>query len=317
VPENGCLLVDSAGLVGEAIADSIAKSQVPGLRVLANESDRGELPDGVEVRRGPRDDPEVLTQALEGVGTVVVASLSRSAVDSEAVLLDVLDQATRPDLRVIRVSHLSAGDEAPLSPLAATHRSHEQRYAELGISCVNLRMAATMQHALAGGGGIREHGVLVTSATREDRIRLVDLTDVCEVVNCLLAHPTAPFQSISLQGPDLIGPYELAQAVSSASGHTIPVLGISEEVLGTYLSDEQIPTATLESIWVLHDALVFPPQVLPDPRVEDLIGHPLRTFTQFMEAHWMEFVPERDDMGNCTCSSCRSVELPDWGATDR
>lgn len=253
------------------------------VRALTRDPGKAGLPAGVEVVKGDLTRPESLAPAVEGVDAIFIVLPYQ--MNPEALLRTATTAGVR---RMVFLSSGAIVDDAQTQPdvIAAYHHDVERQIAATGAEHTFLRVffpainSLSFAMQLAGGDVIRAPYAEATSAP----IHESDVADVAARVLTEDGHAGKVY--------DLTGPQSLTQT------DLVEILG---EILNRPLSFEDLDPAPVREqlarfmdadfVNALFDlmAQTVGKQAVVTSLVEQITGHPARTFEQWATDHRQDF----------------------------
>lgn len=274
------LVCGATGQVGGLLCAALDAADVPwlGLSRRPAQNDRW--------RQADFERPATLAAALDGVGTVFLASSDHPRQDQLEIAMIEACRA-RNIARVVKLSAQSAGLEPPVS-FGVLHARAERALRESGLAWTIVRPVFFMQSLLLMADSIR-NGKLI-AATRAGEVAFVDVRDVAEATAAVLADPTAHEGRIhTLTGPRALSFAALAELLASTTGQ--PVRHISPPRL---LAKLVLPWASGMPRWrsnlvvELMAAIADGAQSIPSDAFTTITGRPPRTIEAFVAEHRAE-----------------------------
>lgn len=276
------LIAGGRGKVAQATIAQLADRGY-GVRIASREPENVLAPAGCEVVAAG-------TTAQEWEG--VLAGVERAFVYADPTGLEAFLAASSGQ-SVERVVLLSATgiDDAPddtASPIVAMHRSAEQALVAHALDWTIVRAAGFATNALQWATTVRQHR-RVEAAFPEAHANLIHERDIADVVALAM---TATGQELLGETVEITGPQSLTQreqvtAIGAAIGEPVDFVEIPEadyrRVLGQW-GDERLVGTLLNE---LREATGRPAQITST--VQDLTGHPARSFRQWAVDHAADF----------------------------
>jgi len=237
------LVLGATGRVGRVVVDRLVQC---GARVRAATRDpaRASLPQGVQAVRFDLEKPETFPAALDGIDSAFlvarpgddhadrvaipfIESMRESGV-AHVVNLTALGTEGRPDFALHRVeAHLEA------SGIAFTHLRPGFFF--------QLFTAAPLLPAILRTGAIR-----VPAA--DAKLSFIDARDVGEVGAATLLSPEHRNKAYTLTGGAAVDHFEVAAALSAASGRSIRYVPLDEDEARAELAGAGLPPAWVERV---------------------------------------------------------------------
>jgi uncharacterized protein YbjT (DUF2867 family)/ketosteroid isomerase-like protein len=232
---------------------------------------------GKETVTGDLTDPDTLHDALSGVDSVFLLWPFMSAAGAPAVL-DVIARHAR---HVVHVSALSVRDDQPAEQNGVWGQV-EAAIRASGLAWTFLRPGGFATNTLQWAGAIRA-GVPVRMPYPKAARSLIHERDIADVAVLALTQDGHTGRAYGLTGPEVLTQAEQAHILGAVAGRPAVVEEIgAEEARADMLAwaDESFADAALD-YW---RGLVDNPEPVTST-VEELTGHPARTFTQWALDH--------------------------------
>lgn len=273
------LITGATGHLGTLTIETLQKRH-PNLHVVAGVRDlqkaRHYTQQGIETRVLDYDRPDTLTQALQGIDTLVLISsngLSRRATQHQAVIA----AATAANIkRIVYTSLLHAPTSAML--LALDHVKTEQMIVDANISHVILRNSWYTENYAGAIPTALQIGQIFGSAG-EGKIAAASRENYAEAIVAALVHP-APKSVYELAGSHPFTLSELALELSKQTGKDIRYTHMSKEVYAAALVAAGLPDALAAMLADADDAASRGGLFGKSDDFEALIGHPTVTLSE-------------------------------------
>lgn len=281
---NRILVIGATGTIGRQV---VAQLLATGTRVraLSRRPDIGDLPDGVEVVRGDLTDPASLEGPLDGVDAVFLVWVAPpQTVDA---VVERIAGSTR------RLVLLTAPHKTPHplfqqpNPMAAMFARIEEAIEDAGLAWTFLRPGMFAANALGWWGGQIHSGDVVRWPYGETPTAPIHERDIAAVaVRALLdgGHETKEYV---LTGPDSLTQREQVAIIGEAIGRPLRFEELSPEEARRELP---FPPMAMDMLLAAWDAALGHP-ALVTPTVEQITGHPPRTFREWATEHAAAFRP--------------------------
>ncbi|MGW2017999.1 NmrA family NAD(P)-binding protein [Streptomyces sp. NPDC001927] len=283
-------LLHSAGIKVRAASKNPADLSPPGGTDTESDSDIAAIPGsghGIETVRCDLSDPADFDAALDGVDSVFLYA-------EPSHIETFLARASAAGVRHIALLSSSSvlAPEAAENPIAASHlaveRALEAAAARGDVEATHLQPGAFATNALQWSWAIRAgHPVeLPYPGSYGDPIHE---RDVAEAAFAVLTEPRLRGSSYLLTGPESLTFTEQLAILAEATGRPAPHTPITPEQWKASTS-AHIPESfadALLSYWASYDGRPVP----LSRTVEELTGHPARTFAQWAAEHAEAFRP--------------------------
>jgi uncharacterized protein YbjT (DUF2867 family) len=227
--DTGRILITGAtGNVGSAVLDNLGTTDV-GLRALAHdESKARSLRDrGVEAIVGDFLEPETLSPALEGVGTVLLVTPIHPEQVTQASNVIKAAKESGNDPRIVRLSVHQASHQAPARN-SRQHAEIEDELASSGLLYTLLRPTTFMQNTLMAARTVTSEG-RIYQPFKDGRLGMIDARDIGEVAAKVLTEEGHEGEMYTLTGPAAITFYDVARALSEVLGKEVSYVPIPLE----------------------------------------------------------------------------------------
>lgn len=266
----------ATGTVGGALIRRLLKSgqEVRALSRDARSAAR-QLPEEVDVREGSFDDPASLREAMRGADRMYLFA------DAETVD-NVVQAAETVGLRRI-VALTSFKDERDgRNVVAETVKAADVEWTviEPGPFAMNARDWWSTP--------IREHGVVrwVYANASLNPIHEDDVAEAAEVALLTDDHIGSEYY---LTGPENLTQAEQVRLIGEQLGRTIPYHEITPDEGQRMMVENGVPKQIAHWVIGVLEAAVEAPDRDVSPTVEQITGHPARTFAQWIADHEDEF----------------------------
>lgn len=274
------LVTGSRGRVGRAL---IGLLHDRGLAVRAASRAPGELelPAGVPAVRCALDEPDTFAEALKGVSSVFLYAES-SQIDA------FLEEAVAAGVQhiVLLSSSSVRHPDAATHAIARPHWEAEQALAAAPITTTVLQPGAFATNALGWARSIAA-GTPVSLPYPGAHTDVIHEADLAEAALAVLTDTTLAGRTYWLSGPESLTFRDQIDRLARATGRTIEATEVTPEEWKREVSafmPEQFADVLLAA-WASTDGRPMP----ISPAVEELTGHPARSFTTWAEDHAGDF----------------------------
>jgi uncharacterized protein YbjT (DUF2867 family) len=270
------LVTGATGTVGRLVVDQLLNTGVE-VRALTNNPNKAALPAGVEVVEGFIGKPATMPAALAGVDRLYLAPHPKTA-------REVVELAVRAGVqRIVDLSSSGVDAEPQSDPSGWWFYAVEQAVESApGVEWTHLRPGEFMLNALTWAPSIRAEGV-VRAAYGAATYAPIDLADIAAVAAAVLLEDGHHGQKYEMTGPEALSKVDKVRIIGEVLGREIRFIEISRDEARA----EMLRLGYGEAAdWLLDgDAQMIghPQPVLPT--VPDLLGHPSRTFAEWVRAH--------------------------------
>jgi uncharacterized protein YbjT (DUF2867 family) len=274
------LITGATGNVGSAVLDNLGTTDV-GLRALAHdESKARSLRDrGVEAIVGDFLEPETLSPALEGVGTVLLVTPIHPEQVTQASNVIKAAKESGNDLRIVRLSVHQAFHQAPARN-SRQHAEIEDELASSGLPYTLLRPTTFMQNTLMAARTVASEG-RIYQPFKDGRLGMIDARDIGEVAAKVLAEEGHEGKVYTLTGPAAISFYDVAQALSEVLGKEVSYVPIPLEKAKEAMLDMGLSEWRADVLIEYAKAHSEGYSDFTTKDVERLTGHPATSYKEF------------------------------------
>jgi uncharacterized protein YbjT (DUF2867 family) len=274
------LITGATGNVGSAVLDNLGTADV-GLRALAHdESKARSLRDrGVEAVVGDFLEPETLSPALEGVGTVLLVTPIHPEQVAQACNVIKAAKESGNDPRIVRLSVHQASHQAPARN-SRQHADIEDELASSGLPYTLLRPTTFMQNTLMAARTVASEG-RIYQPFKDGRLGMIDARDIGEVAAKVLAEEGHEGKVYTLTGPAAISFYDVAQALSEVLGKEVSYVPIPLEKAKEAMLDMGLSEWRADVLIEYAKAHSEGYSDFTTKDVERLTGHPATSYKEF------------------------------------
>jgi uncharacterized protein YbjT (DUF2867 family) len=274
------LITGATGNVGSAVLDNLGTTDV-GLRALAHdESKARSLRDrGVEAIVGDFLQPETLSPALEGVGTVLLVTPIHPEQVTQASNVIKAAKESGNDLRIVRLSVHQAFHQAPARN-SRQHAEIEDELASSGLPYTLLRPTTFMQNTLMAARTVASEG-RIYQPFKDGRLGMIDARDIGEVAAKVLAEEGHEGKVYTLTGPAAISFYDVAQALSEVLGKEVSYVPIPLEKAKEAMLDMGLSEWRADVLIEYAKAHSEGYSNFTTEDAEQLTGHPATSYKEF------------------------------------
>ncbi|MGW6026954.1 NAD(P)H-binding protein [Streptomyces sp. NPDC055099] len=271
------LVTGARGTLGRHVVERLRHTGHTVRALTRNPAEATALPDDVEVVGGDLTKPQTLAAALEGVCAVHL--LAATGYDHTPLRTGPQIMAMAAEAGVQRLTVLSAGEEGEL----------EQAVRDSDLEWTFIWPIDFMSNALGWAEAIRTTGE-VREPYAHRRTASADETDVADVVATVLAEGGHAGRSLIVTGPQALTPAAKVAAIAAATGREIRFTELTDDQARRQWRAQGWPEEGIE--FMLHMWATVPETVARvTSAVEEVTGHPPRTFAQWADAHADIFRP--------------------------
>lgn len=271
-------LTGVTGAIGGRVANLLAGRRVP-LRFIARDPSRCP-PIDADLRQASYDDSAAMTEALSGVGTVLLVSGREDKDRLEHHRRAVEAAASAGVGRIVYTSFISASPNATFT-LARQHHATEGFIRETGIPFVFLRdnLYTDFIPYFAGAEGV------IRGPAGDGRVGWVTRDDIAAAAATLLTTSQYDGETFDLTGPESIDLHETAERLARFIGR--PVTYHPETVEEAYESRAvyNAPGWEVEGWVTSYLAIAKGEMDVVSDSIEALTGHRAQTLEDFLRTH--------------------------------
>ena len=264
------------GLVGKGVqVRALTRSPESAARLTA---------DGVEAVVAALDDADAVAGASKGVSAAYLATTSTPDLpELEGAFARTLAAAGVP---LVKLSVIGAAADSPIR----FGRGHGQSEAAIEAAYADnpswtfLQPNGFMQNDLAWAQQIP--GGTIAAAGMDSSWSIVDVADIAAVAVAALTDPAAHAgRRVPITGPAAVSPRDRVAVLSRVIGHDleavdVPLTAFAETLRGYGMSDWYV-----EALVELMQLYATGAAAHLAPDAEQILGHPLRTWEQFVVDH--------------------------------
>ena len=234
---RGILVVGVTGQVGGLVAHHL--HQEHGLRCMGLTRNVPKVEPSTFVPvQGDLEDPESLSQAVEGCSAIFLASPLHPRQSEMQMNLVRAAQASGSCPRLVKLSGLSTSMET-LVDSGRWHAEIEQGIAESGLPAVALRPHFFMQNLRPSLLAATATGRMAGPA--KGRVAMVDVRDVAEVAAELLLREFDGFSVLTLTGDDAHSFDDVTRIASDVAAQAFEFAPLGEAEVRAQLEETQMP----------------------------------------------------------------------------
>lgn len=272
------LVTGATGMVGRHVVEQLLTVGAE-VRALSRRPEGAALPAGVEVVGGDLDEPKTLAFALDGVDQMYLIATGDTR--------QVVDLAKRAGVRrVVVLSSATAGFD---DGTGDSHRAAERAVEDSGLEWTHVRPGMFAGNLLDWAEMIRAGGVVKApyDAARQAPVHEVDIAAVAATALVSDGHHGKIY---TLSGPEALTKAEQVAAIGAGIGRDIRFEELTPEQWREHVGEE-LPGFVID--WLLGlwaNTVDNPEPVLPT--VQQVIGRPARTVTEWAADHAQDFAQQ-------------------------
>jgi uncharacterized protein YbjT (DUF2867 family) len=278
------LVTGATGSIGRHLVRRL-RGQGAALRALVRDEAGGRAL-GCDFAVGDFSDPGSIAAALDGVDRLFLNGPGAQPVDGEQPMIRhqkaAIDAARQAGVtRVVKISVLDARQGGRLAQGA--HWEIEQHLMASGLAWSLLQPSGFMQNFLAAGA-FSPDGRLISSYG-EAPVAHIDCHDIAACAAVLLTAPREKNETFVLTGPEALTDAQVADKISTALGRPLARLELPPDDLAAAMKAQGAPARFAEDLAVLVRDVAAGAQAATTTAVQELTGHPARTFDEFLAAN--------------------------------
>jgi len=267
------IISGASGQLGGATVEALLARGVPARNLILVSRTPEKLAKyaqlGASVRFGDFSKPESLPAAYAGGTRMLLVSISGGAGPRPAAHKRAIDAAIAAGVKFIAYTSWLAISQGETSGIAADHVQTEDILRKSGVAWAMLRNSVYMDQILGQAAKMAADGRVVVPA-QDSRMSYVTRADCAAAAAAVLTTPGHDNQVYDITGPELIGPRELAAAVSAVTGKPVEVVSADPSAAAP---------RGFTGLGVTSDA------------VARLTGKPATSVRTFLEAHKDKLLP--------------------------
>jgi NAD(P)H dehydrogenase (quinone) len=278
------LVTGATGSIGRHLVRRLRQDGAA-FRALVRHQARGRALD-CDFVVGDLDDPDSIAAALKGVDRLFLNGIGAQPVDGEQPMIaqqrNAIDAAREAGVaHVVKVSVWHARQGAPLSQGA--HWQIEQHLKASGLGWSLLQPSNFMQNFL-GPGAFTPDGHLIGSYA-DTPVAHIDCHDIAACAAALLTRAHGEQAAFVLTGPQALTDAQIADKISTALGRAVDRVKTPPDALAAAMKSQGLPPWFADDLATLIRETVAGSQATPTTTVQELTGHPPRTFDEFLAAN--------------------------------
>ena len=270
------LVTGSTGNVGSQLIPALCGAGQEVRALIHDESKAQPLREaGVEVVVGDMERPDTLGKAVEGADYIyLITGNGPTVADQARNLIDAAKGAGRPHL----VRQTAFGTTK--SRIIQQHEEIERLLEGSGLPFTLVKPTFFMQNLMMAAQTVASDG-MVYLPFKEGRLGMIDIRDVVDVAFSVLTSAGHEGKTYILTGPASISLNDVADGLTKAIGKRVTYVDVPSEaareaLIGMGMS-EWIADGFIELLEGFSEGFAD----LTTPHVEQLTGHPARSFEAF------------------------------------
>ncbi|GAA2710912.1 MULTISPECIES: NAD(P)H-binding protein [Streptomyces] len=274
------LVTGSRGRVGRTLIDLLHDRGLA-VRAVSRKPEELQLPDGVERARLSLDEPQTFADALRGV-TAVFLYAEPSHID--VFLKEAVAAGVQHIVLLSSTTVLAPG--AATDPIGRHHWEAEQALIAAPVTATLLRPGSFATNALGWAPAIAA-GSPLRLPYPDAHTDPIHEKDIAEAALAALTDPRPVGGAYELSGPESLTFRQQAEAIGRATGRDVTIETVTPQEWKQDVS-AFMPGAFADALLDAWAAGVGHPQPVR-PGVQQLTGHPARSFASWAEDHAADF----------------------------
>jgi uncharacterized protein YbjT (DUF2867 family) len=270
--QHKILVAGATGTIGSQLVKQLFQAGHH-VRALTRNPANARFPKGVEVIGGDLSRPATFASALEGVTALHLINFSNNNGGYEMLQSgdEIVDLAKKANVQ--RVTVLRGGEKGSVE--AAVEASD--------LAWTFIQPVEFMSNMLEWAGSIRAEGI-VREPFGDRRSAIVHEADIAAVAAAALVEDGHGGKSYTITGPEVLTPRQIVRLIGEAIGRDLQFVELSVEQARRQWQEAGFPDEVIEFfIWAHGNTPEVGYTVVPT--VEQVTGHPPRTFAQWAREH--------------------------------
>lgn len=285
---NFILIIGGTGTTGRSLLELLKNSEANFRAMVRTTEKKAALEtEGIPSVVASLGEWEGVDQALEGINTVFL--LSSPGPQSVTEQNGLIDRAKAAGVqKIVKISAVGArvGSEVHL---ADWHGRIEEHLKESGLNYVILRPHSFMQNTLMSIPTIKGEQTIYQSMGTS-KIPMVDTRDIARASFECLTQNTFDNTTFEITGPEAVGYYEVAAAISEATNQTIQYVPIPPVAHNQALKQAHVPDWLADDLTRMNQAWSSQYEIAPSPDFHKITGRQGRSIRDFTSDYASYFV---------------------------
>ncbi len=277
------LVTDATGDVGSALLPALSRTGAA-VRALAHSpASRGSVErHGVEAVDGDFDRPETLEAAMAGCDHVFLLSPVRP--DQPGREKAAVDAAKRAGVRHVVALSATGSDHSSSMPFSRWHAEIDDHLVASGLDYTILRPSGLMQLHLLPVETAKAQGRWY-GMTGDGAHGYIDAGDVAAAAAAVLTSAGHTGRTYELTGPEAMTMPQASAQLSEAIGREVVYVDVPADQFRASLVAAGLPDWLTDAIVALYTTIREGHAATVSNSVEELTGHPARSYRQVVEDH--------------------------------
>lgn len=275
------LITGATGNIGSAVVQALQSHGIP-FRVMLRNPEKSQGIGGIETVKGDYSDPDSLRTAMVSVEKLFLVAPAHP--DMLTFERNAIDAAKAAGVKyVVMISAIGASPEQP-AQLGRNHAAAEAYLEQSGLNYTILRPHSFMQNTLGNIATVKEQSAIYSSIG-EGKIPLIDARDIGVAAANLLLKGGYDQQRLDLTGPEALGQGDLAHIIGEAAGKDVQYVPVPREAAKEGMLGAGFPEWLADDLLSLTEQWKNGQHVEVTPHLRQLLGHPPRSYADFMKDH--------------------------------
>ena len=277
----------ASGQLGQLVIKHLLARGVTRDRIIAGTRSPEKLANlaaaGIEVRKADFEDPQGLTAAFKGVGTVLI--ISTDALDGVGTRLKQHRNAVSSAVEagVKRLAYTSMPNPgSSLLTFAPDHLETERTIKATGTPYVIFRNSWYHENLLRSLPNALKRGQWHTAA-KGGRTSYVGREDIAEAIAAALVTTTSDSRTHTLTGSEALSTEQIADLARLATGKPLAVVHVSDEQLVTELNAAGVPGVFISLLVSIEAEVRAGNLSIVTDHLESLIGRSPKRLADYLE----------------------------------
>ena len=270
------LVTGATGNVASLLIPALLEDGQQVRALIHDESKARSLSDlGAEVVVGDMEKAETLKAAVAGVDKIyLITSNGEAGAQQARNVIKAVKGSEKP--HIVRQS----GYGTSKCRMIAQHEDIERELQDSGLPYTIVKPTFFMQNVMMSAQTVVSDGAMYMPLG-DGRIGMVDVRDVADVAFNVLTSESHEGKTYVLTGPAAISHHEVAGELSKAIGKEVTYVDVPSQAMRDALLGMGMPDWTIEAYVELFEGFKEGYADLTTPSVEQLTGHPARSFETF------------------------------------